>query len=264
VSLVRGATLIVFLLFVPGCLGQFRPLTPVVGRPLVLAVVTWNMGAGRGDLPRLLTDVSSGRLTGVAVPNVLVLLQEATESGILEATSSRGAPLPVFFVPVRQGAIRTTGNAIVASMRLADTRVIDLPRERQLRTAAAATVLVGGQRLFVVSAHLENRLGWLRGLFGDHARRRQVDALLAALPRNGHGIIGGDLNTMLGPAEPALTVLRERFTDTPRSASPPTFGGRLVLDHLFFDLPDGWVASRRVLEDSYGSDHQPVLAVVAR
>jgi len=35
-----------------------------------------------------------------------------------------------------------------------------------------------------------------------------------------------------------------------------------VLDHLFLDLPDGWTATRRVIEDRYGSDHHPVLGMI--
>jgi len=38
--------------------------------------------------------------------------------------------------------------------------------------------------------------------------------------------------------------------------------GPIVLDHLFFDLPDGWSVTRRVLKDAYGSDHHPVVAVI--
>jgi endonuclease/exonuclease/phosphatase family metal-dependent hydrolase len=116
--------------------------------------------------------------------------------------------------------------------------------------------------LFVASVHLENRLGWLRGLFGDHARGRQADALLQALP-SGHGIVGGDFNTMLGPDEPAWRSMLRRFPDTP-DRPEPTFRDRLVLDHLFFDLPDGWRVTRRVMSERYGSDHHPVLAEVQR
>jgi endonuclease/exonuclease/phosphatase (EEP) superfamily protein YafD len=36
-----------------------------------------------------------------------------------------------------------------------------------------------------------------------------------------------------------------------------------VLDHLFFDLPAGWTATRRVIKDAYGSDHHPVVAIVS-
>jgi len=43
----------------------------------------------------------------------------------------------------------------------------------------------------------------------------------------------------------------------------PTVRDRLVLDHLFFDLPDGWRFDRWSLRDYYGSDHRPVVGVVS-
>ena len=66
---------------------------------------------------------------------------------------------------------------------------------------------------------------------------------------------------MLGPDEPAWRALIARFPDTPDEPEP-TFRDRLVLDHLFFDLPDGWKVIRQVVRDRYGSDHHPVVASV--
>lgn len=229
---------------------------------MLLAVVTWNMNASRGDLPRLLDDLAAGRLTDAPPSPYLVLLQEAIEGGdrdVRAVAAARG--LSAYFSPVRRSPLRTSGNAIVATMPLEDVRVIDLPRERQPRAAIAATIAVGGRPLFVVATHLENRLGWLRGLFGDRARGRQAAALLQAIPAQGPGILGGDLNTMLGPSEPAWRALIDRFPDTPQRPAP-TFRDRLVLDHLFFDLPEAWTATRRVIADRYGSDHHPVIGTI--
>lgn len=228
----------------------------------MVAVVSWNLHDDAGDLPRLLSDLSSGQLTGGSARDFLLLLQEATEQRVRRLAASNAPPLSTFFAPVRPGVRRTTGNAIVSTRPLSNERAIELPRERQPRAAASATVEMAGQRLFIVSTHLENRLGWLRGLFGDRARRRQVDALLSALPASGHGIVGGDMNTMLGPSEPALDALYDRFRDTPRDRPQPTFRSRLSLDRLFFDVPDGWDVSQRVLEDRYGSDHHPVIGII--
>jgi endonuclease/exonuclease/phosphatase family metal-dependent hydrolase len=170
--------------------------------------------------------------------------------------------LSSFHVPVFVGSSRR-GNAILSSRPLVDPHALDLPEERQHRVAAAARIELHGQTMFLVSAHLENRLDLLRGgPFGDRARGRQADALVDALPADASGIVGGDMNTMLGLDEPALRRLRERFVDTPREPSRPTFRGRLVLDHLFFDLPAGWRATRDVVSDRYGSDHHPVIGVV--
>lgn len=201
-----------------------------------------------------MADLETGRLTRTTARDYILFLQEFVDrEGAVRSTLR---PWTLFASPVR-GA---SSNAIIATTQLEDPRTVDLPRERQRRAALAATVRIGGETLFVVSTHLENRLGWLRGLFGDRARGRQAEALLQALPQ-GHGIVGGDFNTMLGPDEPAWKALLARFPDTP-DRPDPTFRDRLVLDHLFFDLPDGWVVMRQVVQDQYGSDHHPVVADV--
>ena len=171
--------------------------------------------------------------------------------------------LAVFHVPVFAGQARARGTAILSTLPLRDPRAIDLPHERQHRVVSAAMIDVLGRQLFVASAHFENRLDlFAGGPFADSARGRQAEALVTALPRDLPGIVGGDLNTMLGATEPALRILRERFTDTPAARSTPTFHNRLVLDHLFVDLPDGWTAARRVVTERYGSDHHPVVGTI--
>jgi endonuclease/exonuclease/phosphatase family metal-dependent hydrolase len=164
---------------------------------------------------------------------------------------------------VRRTGTRVSGNAILSTVPLTNTREIALPRARQRRSAAEATISIDGEDLFVVDAHLENRIGILRGaLFSDTARGRQAEALLDSIPASGHGIAGGDFNTWLGPNEPAWKKFLARFHDTPAGRPEPTFRDRLVLDHLFFDLPEGWRVIRRVIRERYGSDHNPVVGLI--
>lgn len=208
------------------------------------------MHAGRGSLDDLLDHVSGP---------LVVLLQEANEDDVRRASERRR--LSFFFAPVREGPEISRGNAIVATMPLLNPRRIPLPRVRQPRNAVAADVELGRMRLFVASAHLENRVSWWRGgLFSDGGRGAQARALIAALPE-GPGILGGDMNTWLGTQEPAWLAFRQRFADTP-SALQPTFRDRLVLDHLFFDLPEGWRATAAVDMQSFGSDHHPVIGAL--
>jgi endonuclease/exonuclease/phosphatase family metal-dependent hydrolase len=246
------------------------------------------MHAGRGDLARLRYDLASGVLTGAVPADYILLLQEDVEP----LDSAAGKPidfdaakpadtarprslknsarmvaatngLSFFYAPVRGDAQRTSGNAILSTRPLLAPRIVTLAPERQPRSAVAATIRLDAAELFVVSVHLENRLVWWRTLFSDTARARQATALLRDLPQQGDGILGGDLNTWLGPREPAWTLMLQRFPDTPRDRPQPTFHDRLVLDHLFFDLPAGWSATRRVLKDAYGSDHHPVVATIS-
>jgi endonuclease/exonuclease/phosphatase family metal-dependent hydrolase len=247
------------------------------------------MHAGRGDLERLRYDLASGILTdGVPVDYVL-LLQEDLESlsaltnvGADLALKNVGADLQVgpggaqhsaravaetnglsfFFSPVRRDDRRMSGNAILSTRPLLEPRSVSLARQRQPRSAVAATIRLDSASLFLVDVHMENRLAWWRLLFSDTARGKQAAALLREIPQQGDGILGGDLNTWLGPREPAWQLMLRRFPDTPRDPLQPTFHDRLVLDHLFFDLPDGWSVTRRVLKDAYGSDHHPVIAVI--
>jgi endonuclease/exonuclease/phosphatase family metal-dependent hydrolase len=231
---------------------------------IVLAVATWNMHAGRGDLSRLLYDLASGVLTRGVPDDYVILVQEDIEPSSHSArAAAMTSGLAFFFAPVRGDERRMSGNAILSTRPLQDPRVLALERERQPRSAVAATIRLDSDTLFIVDVHLENRVTWWRALFSDTARRRQARALLEQLPEHEHGILGGDLNTWLGPREPAWRDMLQRFPDTPRDPPQPTFHDRLVLDHLFFDLPAGWTATRRVVKDAYGSDHHPVVAIVS-
>lgn len=231
---------------------------------VALAVVTWNMHAGRGDLPRLVSELGAGHLTGQPAADYVLLLQEAVDNGSSDVlTLARARGLSALYAPVRYVDHHFSGNAILATRRLVNARPIVLPQVRQPRGAAAATIEIAGHRLFLVSAHLENRAGWLQGgVLSDRGRGRQADALLQSLPAAEHGVLGGDLNTWLGASEPAWRILARRFTDTPPDPLRPTFWDRLVLDHLFFDLPPDWRATARVIGDTYGSDHHPVVGVI--
>lgn len=221
------------------------------------------MHAGRGDLPQFLYDLASGTLTQGVPDDYVVLLQEDIEPSPHSARDAAMAHgLSFFYAPVRGEADQTSGNAVLSTRPLLDARVLPLERARQPRSAVTATIRLDAASLFVVNVHMENRLAWWRLLFSDTARGKQATALLRDLPQQGAGVLGGDLNTWLGPRELAWQLMLQRFPDTPRDRLQPTFHDRLVLDHLFFDLPDGWTATRRVLKDAYGSDHHPVVGIV--
>jgi endonuclease/exonuclease/phosphatase family metal-dependent hydrolase len=232
-------------------------------QPALLAALTWNMDAGRGDLPRLVADLETGRLGTVPAQELVLLLQEAVQSDVPRLTQlAEARGWSMLFVPVHHDGRRMRGNAMLSTQPLRNARAIPLPRERQPRVAAAAAIAAAGEELFVVSAHLENRVSWWKaGLLSDGARGRQADALVRALPADAPGIVGGDFNTWLGQGEPAWRLLARRFDDTP-AARMPTFAARLILDHVFVDVPEGWRATTSVVDDTYGSDHHPVLATI--
>jgi len=219
--------------------------------------------AGVGNLPALVDDLTQGRITGSPIRNYVILLQESIAGNQYDVVAfARQRQLWVYFAQVRLSDRGPSGNAILTTEQPLNVSTIILPRIHRMRKAVVASFEIEGQSMFIVNAHLENRLSWLKGgLFADNARGKQTQALVNALPP-GPGIVGGDLNTILGQDEPTVRMLTERFGDTPTERSVPTFHDRLVLDHLFFDLPDGWLATRQVIANRYNSDHHPVLGLV--
>jgi endonuclease/exonuclease/phosphatase family metal-dependent hydrolase len=268
-----------------------------------LAVVSWNVHVGGGDLPALVDRMRAGAFTGgEPVEHFVLLLQEAFRIGldvpqVLDAgvsvpsrivnytqagdrvdvvAAARTAGLNVFYVPsMRNGenvgpTAEDRGNAILSTLPLSDLTAIELPHARQRRVAAAATVSgldEAGQpwRLRVVSAHLEASTGPRSlWLFSSALRERQVSHLLRALDSEVPTVVGSDLNTWAGgPREPAFARLQRAFPQT-RAPEDATFRFGLTLDYLFLRLPDAWHAESRTLDSRFGSDHHPLLALVRR
>ena len=184
-----------------------------------VAIVSWNIHEGGGDVRDLIRRLQAGEFTGGApISQFVLLLQEATRrSGAVPIGIPRGAPIPrrisshpgspdrdiqrfadegfaVLYAPSMRngeghardehGAAEDRGNAIVSTLPLEDPRIIELPLERQRRVAVAATVAGEGVRsrwqLEIVDVHLDTSLALLHG--GPFAaRRRQASALLDAL-----------------------------------------------------------------------------------
>ncbi len=244
-----------------------------------VAIVTWNLHDGRGDIPALLRDLQAARV-GVAAPDAVILLLQEYVRPTLPPPGWHLAYVPARQTMRRDGGAATVadrGTAIFSSLPLDDLHAIELPLERQRRIAVAATVrgvTTGGRhwQARVVSAHLENRPGarrlWVRA---GAARTRQAEALLDALdlgpgpdetPVHDAVVLGADLNTWLGRHEHALQLLRDAFPSWSHEDVRPTIGFRMRLDHLFARLPRGAAATHARLDVRYGSDHHPVVATI--
>lgn len=221
-----------------------------------LAVLTWNVDSGEGEVARLHADLRDGRLTGGRRPAQYVLLLQ-------EAAHTSPDSLHAYFAAARVVDGVERGNLILSTLPLLDTRTIELPRGRQRRVAAVAGIRVANVSLTLVNVHLENRASWWRGaLPGDRIRAQQMEALVAELPP-GPAILGGDLNIWLGTREQAYRAAADRFPDALDRESAYTFHERLALDHLMFDLPEGWRVARTVVRERYRSDHHPVMAAIS-
>jgi endonuclease/exonuclease/phosphatase family metal-dependent hydrolase len=259
-----------------------------------LTVVSWNTAVGAGDIARLVAEV---RRQGAGGPIVL-LLQEVYRSG--PEVPTRLSPEAVFasrlagtrrdgrrdeieavasvlgmnayYVPSMRnggpGSDEDRGNAILSTLPLSTLTAFELPFERQRRVAVGATV--HGVRatgepwsLRLVSAHLDN-LGAAKRLWlgAELGRVRQTRGLIEQLADESSLIVGGDFNTWFGFADRAFRETARAFPATRVTDRRATFRGLLRLDHLFFRLPSGWTAAFRRADDSYGSDHYPLIATI--
>lgn len=162
------------------------------------------------------------------------------------------------------------GNAILSTLPLSDLTAWELPFRLQRRVtigASAEGVTSSGVpwRLTFLNIHLDHRTG-IRSFVSSFGgvREQQVEFLMERFPAEGAAVAGGDLNTWMGEgSEPAVERLREVF---PAPHDLPLHGtlkfGSVVerqTDFLFFRLPPGWKGRYRRIDDTYGSDHYPLL-----
>ena len=276
----------------PFVAGRSAPAAAI--RTLVIA--TWNVHAGNGDVEAFLATVA--RIPEVRAPyGVVLLLQEVVRASaeIPEAYPARMRPpgairarrtrqdvsalterLGFFtaYVPsMRNGRMfrsevrEDRGNAILSAFPLEDVRALELPFGRQRHVAVSARVAVSGfPALRVISVHL------------DPSGHRTTEAAALAtfvrtLPSNEAVVIGGDLNTWFGRREDALRTLnavtpeeecgRVKTNTWPWRMQGPFGWWRGRLDYLFSTLPAGVMRSCQTIPLQFGSDHRPVVMVIA-
>ena len=261
-----------------------------------ILVISWNTHLGHADLRAFVADLRAGRVVrGRPINHFVILLQEAYREGpaVPAAASGNGCTrrmggvgpdiedtadslgLALFYVPAMRNGCGSSprqdrGNAILATLPLTNLRAVELPLARQRRVAAMAEL--AGQttdgrewRLVVASVHLENRArggprSWI------HARARQAQALVAELPDSALLAVGGDLNTLSGPREPAVRIISGKFANSPEHQDQDTFVSYVVmrsqLDYLFFRCYGQHRATYWRAGQRYGSDHYPIMGFV--
>jgi len=166
------------------------------------------------------------------------------------------------------------GNAILSTLPLSDLEAVELPIERQRRVALAATVNGVSPEgspwsVRVASVHLDHLSRWgrvHRSLGAGRASHAEI--LIDAFDDEERLVVGGDFNTWFrGPNESAARLMREHFPlpevpPTDRTHVTPFLPVEVLLDYLFFRLPEGWDAGYRVVGDWYDSDHRPLIGWV--
>ena len=284
----------------PARVGNAAPAAPAAPVRWPLAVAVWNARVGGGAIRALWDHLPTDGPTVLLLQEVFAAggdLPELSansrwaariadrprdESRIDIVTFARETGLSLLYVPsMRNGGPdrgpdgdppEDRGCAILANVPLARPRAIELPFERQRRVAVAARVTVGDHTIALCSVHLDNRAPWRRVWRSlGAARHRQVAGLVnvfSAGDRAHAHVLGGDLNTWVGGRrEGAYRVARQRFPLPEQPDSRPThhfeIGGWLRhSDHLMFRLPTEWRGEYRRLDDTFGSDHYPLVGSV--
>ena len=254
--------------------------------------VSWNVHVGNGDVRALVDDLRAGALTGNRkVSHFVLMLQEALRAEGVPSYSpdaagarriatrdpshadilqvSRDLNLSLIYVPsMRNGnasdPASDRGSAILSTLPLSEPVAIELPGERQRRVVILARLHLlpgdaGGTSASVGVIHLD-ALGASRRLWvfwTPWMRERQVKSLEPMLPE-GALVLGADLNTWHGTDEAAVRLLGRHFRRTPVSRERVGLGLR-VLDYLFMRAGDVRGAHYRQLQNTYGSDHRPIV-----
>lgn len=263
--------------------------------------VTWNMHADAGDLAALVDRIRKDAASRSPRTEMVIFVQEAFRAGprvpavvppgaaVPRAVRTRGGTrddvvaaahdlgMHLVYVPsMRNGrdagpdGPEDRGNAILSTLPLSEIAAVELPLSRHRRVAVAATVSGAGAagrpwRVRVMSVHLDTVGSWKSlYVFSSHLRERQARHAIEALGDAGLAVVGADVNSWSeGPAEPAVTLFRRALPDGPSPRWQPTFRGFWRLDFLFMRLPAGWAASSHRPDQSFGSDHRPVVARIA-
>ena len=173
----------------------------------------------------------------------------------------------------REGLREEKGNAILSSLPISDPAVVELPFEGARRVSAVATVTAPtGDSFRVASVHfLSSARPWRVLTTGNASRLREASGLLEALDHIEAEtgalptIAAGDLNTW-SMRETALLHLRDHFEDSPDPLDEPTRGS-FPTDHILFRSGPSSLAeipseSYRRIDDTYNSDHHPVIAAL--
>lgn len=280
--------------------GNAAPAAPVAPVHWPLSVAVWNARVGGGAMRAFWDHVRTGApmvlllqevfATGASLPELFanarwaarIADRPSAEDRIDIVTFALETGLSLLYVPsMRNGGPdrgpdgdppEDRGCAILANIPLARPRAIELPFERQRRVAVAAGVTLGDHTIDLCSVHLDNRAPWRRAWRTLGAvRHRQMAGLLDVYPTGGRAqahVLGGDLNTWVsGRREGAFRVARQGFPLPAHPDSRPThhfeIGGWLRhSDHLMFRLPSGWGGDCRRLDDTFGSDHYPLMGIV--
>jgi endonuclease/exonuclease/phosphatase family metal-dependent hydrolase len=257
-----------------------------------LVILSWNVHVGGGHIEKLVKKIRKG--SSPAGTGFVVLAQETFRGGVDVPASypddlrvprairpRRPTPdivalaarlgMSVAYVPSMRNGSATSldgredrGNAVLSTEPLSDVLAIELPFGKQRRVSVAATVTPRRARespIRVVVTHFDT----------NSDRVMQAEALseriatLSDMPV----IVGGDLNSRRGVRDKAVTAVSRlvelescgtgRTSRWPLRLDVPFFFLIGRVDFMFSTLGSEVARTCRTLEDSYDSDHLPLL-----
>lgn len=267
------------------------PASPRLGSDAGLdsiAILTWNINVGGGDLPAFMAGELSHRcdpdIEAPARPfHFVLLVQEVYRASVdlpeahsgptipwvIEPERAPGGQLDIVEVAERCGLAllyvpsarngpdapdrvrEDKGNAILSTLALADPAAIELPYEAGRKVAVTATVRgPGGGRIRVVSVHLDVASTLARTLMsGNGTRVRQGLGMAAALESmESMPTVVGGDFNTWTASETVLRRLADLFPDSPAWDGEPTRGA-FPPDHMLFRNVAG--SRIRLAEGSY-------------
>lgn len=150
------------------------------------------------------------------------------------------------------------GIAILSRYKFKDVKLVPLPQEiiAEKRVLGYLTVKIGKQQFIFANTHLdatktqENRIVQMKGILKEFEQ--------TALPV----ILCGDLNSV--PGSEAINLLDQQFKRTCIENcwyTSPQLNPRRTIDFIATKNVKWPLLEHRVIEETYASDHRPLLAV---
>jgi endonuclease/exonuclease/phosphatase family metal-dependent hydrolase len=254
-----------------------RASLPNPGPADSIAVVTWNILIGGGDVPLLLEEVlgyqchpTSPKL-GVGFSHFVILIQEAHRRSdaipdvpesftfpprIVPESPPEGWPdivelardcgLALFYVPSARNGPETIegeredkGNAILSTLPLEDLLAIELPFEAGRKVAVGATIQTAvGARLRLTSVHLDVASTLYRTFkTANTARLRQATGLIEALALIETGVVTSGIVTV-GSGESACGDISGPIATVAAGDFNTWSAGESAVDQMRLCFPD--------------------------
>lgn len=244
--------------------GTEAALCPGDPNGATLRVVTFNIEYGR-QIDRALEVLRGSE--PLRRPDLLAL-QEMDAPGVERIARGLGLGYVYFPSGVHPKTGRDFGCALLSPWPLEDPRKIVLPHGARgsglRRSAVAATLVRGTQRVRVYTVHLPSPLAISGGSRRDEVRVLIADASSSPLPV----VVAGDFNSSDVGQEFVKAGYRWLTRDVRDTTRLALFGipvSEMSYDHVFAKglLPAGGGAAAGVVRDNRkASDHRPVWAVL--